>query len=128
MSKRVYVAGPWVDRAQAQYLANVIASKGHTITHPWWAYEGKGEEFETEEFMRTCAIKDVTGVTTADVVVVLNTAKSEGKATEQGIAIARGLPIVVITPGEKPTSNIFHHLSNYTHVKTIDEALEVIGE
>lgn len=128
MAKRVYVAGPWVDREAAQSLGNIVASKGHTITHAWWAYEGKGEALETEEFLRECAIKDVNGVSTADVVVVLNTAKSEGKATEQGIAIALRIPVVVLTPGTKPTSNIFHHLPSFKHVKTVEEALEAINE
>jgi len=128
MSKRVYLAGPWVDRDNAKNIASILTNKGHVITHPWWDYEGKGEEHETEKFMRDCAVKDVNGVSTADVVVVLNTAKSEGKATEQGIAIALRIPVVVITPGEKPSSNIFHHLPSYTHVKTVEEALEVISD
>lgn len=128
MSKRVYVAGPWVDRHNAAALGLDVENAGHTITHKWWHYDGEGEHLESEDFLRQCAENDVRGVRTADVVVVLNTAKSEGKASEQGLAIAYGIPVVVITPGEKPTSNIFHHLSNYTHVKTTQEALEAIGE
>lgn len=128
MSKRVYVAGPWVDRDKARDLGATLSARGHQITHPWWSYEGEGEHLESEEFLRSCAESDVRGVRTADVVVVLNTAKSEGKSAEQGMAIAYGIPVICITPGEKPTSNIFHHLPNYTHVKTVTEALEVVGE
>jgi nucleoside 2-deoxyribosyltransferase len=128
MSKRVYVAGPWVDRFNAANIADAVSVMGHTITHNWWAYEGEGEHTESLEFLRKCAEMDVEAVRTADVVVVLNTYKSEGKAAEQGIAIALGKPIIVITPGEKPSSNIFHYLPNYTHVTTVKEALEAIGE
>jgi nucleoside 2-deoxyribosyltransferase len=124
--KRVYVAGPWVDRHNAANIGDVLEQAGHTITHKWWAYEGKGEEFETEAFMQDCAEKDVDGVKHADKVVVLNTHKSEGKAVEQGLAIAYGVPIIVITPGEKPTSNIFHHLPCYTHVQTVQQMLEAL--
>lgn len=127
MSKRVYLAGPWVDRLIMPQLASRLEAAGHYVTHPWWQYEGAGESTESEEFLRKCAQLDVDGVSSADVVLVYNSAKSEGKATEQGIAIALGKPIVCLTPFEKVTSNIFHHLALYTHVTSMDEAMEVIG-
>ena len=128
MAKRVYVAGPWVDRKQAKDLAATLHAKGYDITHPWWAYEGEGEHLESEEFLRSCAEADVRGVRTADAVVVLNTHKSEGKAAEQGMAAVLGIPVICITPGEKPSANIFHHLPIYRHVKTTQEALEALSE
>lgn len=123
---RVYLAAPWIHREDAKNIANRLVQYGHVITHPWWDYEGEGEHLESEEFLLACAQSDVRGVRTADVVIVLNSAKSEGKSAEQGLAIAYGLPIICITPGDKPTSNIFHHLPNYTHVKTVEEALIAI--
>jgi len=125
---RIYLAGPWIARAEASRIASNLESLGYTITHPWWDYDGEGEDKEDLAFLRSCAEADVKGVETADAVVVYNTAKSEGKAVEQGIAIARGIPVICWTPFEKPSSNIFHYLPNYTHVKTFDEVLEAIGE
>ena len=128
MSKKIYLAGPWVHREKVAFIASSLEGEGHTMTHPWWSYEGKGEEFETEDFMRHCAVKDYRGVVDADVVVVYNSAKSEGKAVEQGIAIAHEKPIILWTPtDEKPSPNIFHHLHHYRHVKTYSEVLEAIN-
>lgn len=126
MSKRVYIAAPWIDRDAAKMLGQLVEQAGHIITHKWWGWEGEEEE-ATDAFKRECAILDVNGVASADVVLVYNSFKSEGKAAEQGIAIALGKPIVCFTPGEKPSSNIFHYLPCYTHVKTIEEALEAIS-
>jgi nucleoside 2-deoxyribosyltransferase len=128
MSKKIYLAGPWVDRDKMPQLAAQLEARGHRITHKWWEYEGTNQDDETKEFLQDCALKDVAGVVTSDVVLVYNSAKSEGKAVEQGIAIISGQPIIVLTPAEKPTSNIFHYLPQYTHVTNLDDAMEVIGE
>jgi nucleoside 2-deoxyribosyltransferase len=127
MSKRVYLAGPWIAREAMPKMAEQLEAAGHKITHKWWEYEGENQDEETDEFLRSCAEQDVAGVVTADVVIVYNTAKSEGKAVEQGIAIVVGHPIIVVTPYEKPSSNIFHYLPQYTHVKTFQEALEIVN-
>ena len=124
---KIYVAAPWVHREAAEGLAKILEINGYTVTHPWWKYEGEGEHKESNEMLTKFALADVEGVVTADYVVVLNTAKSEGKAVEQGIAITEGIPIICITPGEKPSSNIFHYLPCYVHVKSIDEALEYLN-
>jgi nucleoside 2-deoxyribosyltransferase len=124
---RIYLAAPWVSRDLAKEIAQGLENLGFAITHKWWKYEGESQDVEGPEFLQTCAAQDVAGVLTADVVLVLNTAKSEGKAVEQGLAIAWGKPIVVITPDIKPSSNIFHYLPCYTHVKTLEEAIGIIG-
>lgn len=71
------------------------------------------------------ALKDLQGVLKANLLIVLNTAKSEGKATEQGIAIADGKPIIAVGERGVVTSNIFHYLMNYRWVKTIEDAVEL---
>ena len=58
--------------------------------------------------------------------VVLNSAKSEGKATEQGIAIEMEMPIIAVGERGTVTSNIFHYLANYRFVPTIEEAVALI--
>jgi nucleoside 2-deoxyribosyltransferase len=125
---RIYVAGPWVDREQVIPIAKQLENIGHVITHEWWKYDGESQNNEPPSFLAQCAQADVDGVKTADVVIVYNSSKSEGKSVEQGIAIANNKPIVCITPGDiKPSSNIFHYLPNYQHVKSVEAALEVIG-
>ena len=126
MKNKIYLAAPWLDRELMPERAKVFEDAGFTITHKWWEYEGESQENESEEFLRECAASDFNGVTTADVLIAFNTAKSEGKATEQGIALASKVPIISINPPVKVTSNIFHHLPQYTHVNSIEEALEEV--
>jgi hypothetical protein len=63
--------------------------------------------------LRREAQHDWDDVKAADVLVVLNYEKSEGKATEQGLALAMGKKIIGVG---KPGNNIFHYLPHYTWV------------
>lgn len=119
---RVYLAAPWVDRVKASALATQIEEAGHTITHRWWDVEDTPGTYPSnvdDPYYEDCAIDDFQGVVTADVVVVLNSCKSEGKAAETGIAIALLKPVVVI--GVR--SHIFHYLPNVQMVESAEEAL-----
>ena len=120
---RIYVAAPWVHRDQARSLAALLKHHGHTITHEWWDIEG---EFDDASKMQACAIADLEGVYNADQVVLLDSAKSEGKAVEQGIAIACGIPILAIGTLGQHSQNVFHHLPDYQWVDSISAALEVL--
>lgn len=66
---------------------------------------------------------DMFDVIRADVVLVLNLAKSEGKAVEQGIALAREIPIIVVGLDR---FNVFQYLPQYTFVKTVEEAIQLL--
>ena len=123
---KVYLAGPWINRDKMPDIAKVLEANGHSITHKWWQYDGEGEQHENLEFLRKCAVDDYRGVENADVVLVYNSAKSEGKSVEQGIALALDKRIILWTPSEKPSSNIFHYMRHYKNVKTLDQALEII--
>lgn len=125
MLAKVYVAAPWQDRARANEIAIMLVSRGFQITHDWWMYEGE-EKDESHEFLQRCAELDVQGVKDADIVIVLNTQKSEGKAVEQGLAIGWKKPIICITEKGAPTSNIFYNLPCYTHVNDIDTAIAIM--
>jgi nucleoside 2-deoxyribosyltransferase len=126
---RIYIAAPWVDRELAIKLAERLEAKGHTITHKWWEFENKNEgqhlesylEAYSHDYLRSCAIDDVNGVKNADKVVLLDTKKSEGKAVEQGIAIALGIPIIAVGRIGSQSMNVFHHLDNYTWVNDATE-------
>lgn len=122
MSKpRVYLAGPWVEREKASEYATKLEASGFHITHKWWLYEGEDQDKEEPDFLENCANSDVKGVYTADVVIVINSVKSEGKAVETGLAIAKGIPICLIG---KKSINIFYNLSYIAKVDTLEEAIE----
>ena len=134
--KRIYVAAPWIARAEAKEFANVLHEIGYEITMNWWDYESeaRGLEKDTEnyaKFLHMCATKDLRGVRTADAVVLMNSSKSEGKAVEQGIAIALGIPIIAIGKLGEHSQNVFHYLPLYHWVANQKDALyklkEVLG-
>lgn len=123
ISVKIYLAAPWVERENMEVTARVFETAGHQITHKWWDVVGDEKD---SEFLRTCAIEDVQGVLQADVVVLINSAKSEGKAVEQGIAITAGIPIIAVGMLGEFSLNVFHYLDNYTWVSNVSEALQEI--
>jgi len=99
---------------------------GHTVSHRWWNKELHENGLSPQEQ----AERDIQGVKNAECLVVLNTAKSEGKAVEQGVAIAEEMPIVGIGTGvwnESLSNNVFHTLPNYIWVDDVEEALLVLA-
>lgn len=123
----IYIAAPWKDRGPIPWIASELEDRGHKITHKWWEYEGTDQTAESHEFLRECAIHDVEGVLNADVVLLINSSKSEGKAVEQGLAIAAGKTIIGV--GQNGESmNVFHHLDNYKWVEGIEAAYDAIEQ
>lgn len=120
---KLYLAAPWARREEAQRMSKVLEAAGHTITWKWWEHETSDHDVAQ---MEKDAIHDYRGVCNADVVVLLNLMTSEGKAVEQGIAIARGIPIVAM--GNHP-SNIFQNLKDcYTWVSSEADLLSALAE
>lgn len=115
---RLYIAAPWNNKDEARAAALLFEKAGHTITQKWWN-EPPGADLDCS------ARADWKGVTTANVVIVLNIAKSEGKAVEQGIALQAGIPIVGVR-GRKQL-NVFQHLTpEFTWLQTVEEAIEYL--
>ena len=123
---KIYIAAPWIHREDMPNVAKKLEDKGHTITKKWWevkeAKEGSGKDYE----LRTQAEDDVRGVRNADLVLVINSAKSEGKALEQGVAIALDKPIVIVGKRGEHSKNVFHYLPIYKWVDDLEGALNVI--
>jgi nucleoside 2-deoxyribosyltransferase len=128
---KIYCAAPWIHREAASTAASKLEAAGHTITHKWWVHEGGNDGYYDDAADREVRLKgnaqdDFNGAASADVLVLLSSAKSEGKATEQGVALAKGIPIVAVgTRGE--FSNIFHYLDAYKWVGSIEEAIEELN-
>lgn len=129
---RIYLAAPWVDKESARSASMQLEQDGHEISEKWWehpevvAYPQVAVGQALEELQQQAA-KDIMGVMSADVVVVLQTSKSEGKAVEQGIAIAMGVPIIVVSSsGER--GNLFHYLPEdlVKVVGTLGEAQDIM--
>lgn len=122
---RIYLAAPWTHRDTAREVARDLVGAGHSITTRWWEHrEVPGylsSSCPEEEFAELAeqAMLDLDGVAHADVFVLLNTGVSEGKAVEMGVAIASGVPIILV--GTR--SNLFHYTDVVEVVDGIDQLL-----
>src|SRR4051812_46832431 len=107
--KLVYIAAPWVDKALMDPIARKLETKGYVVTHKWWLTEDLGPKAEgghQDHELRAQAYADREGVLNAETLILINTSKSEGKAVEQGIALASGIPIIAIGKrGDGTSSN-----------------------
>lgn len=127
LNDNIYIAAPFRDREQMPAIATQLEDAGFHITHKWWLVDDVGHD--DEDHITTNAehaTKDIEGVLNADVVLLINTGKSEGKAIEQGVALAAGLPIVAVGKRGEHSSNLFHYLPDYKWVSTLDEAIECL--
>lgn len=126
MSTKIYLAAPWIDKDKMEEIALRFEAIDCVITHRWWNVENLEEVERTPKLMKQQARWDVDGVENADAVVLINSAKSEGKAVEQGIAIAKNIPIIAVGKRGEHSKNVFHYLPIYHWVKNIDEALTIM--
>lgn len=122
--KKVYLAGPWACKTAMKAIADVLRSNQIVLTSRWHdsdydsaVYEGSPHTMETE-----CQ-KDWNDINEADTLVYMNLVKSEGKATELGIALAKGLPIYVV--GGKQ-NNVFLHLPWINHRDSLTDVVQEI--
>lgn len=121
----IYIAAPWTHRDQAREAARQCDEAGHSITRPWWDCEAGDEETEK---LAELAWFDMLGVLQCDALIILNYAKSEGKAVETGLALGlklsdQGGPRIFLIG---PKSNIFHNMAFFEKYETLEEVLEVI--
>lgn len=124
---RIYLAAPWQDRGQMPALAADLEADGHRITERWWDAEANEEDrpYPTDDydpFFEDRAASDFIGVCRADVMVLMNSRKSEGKAVEMGIALAGNKPVFLI--GSR--TNLFHYLPGVYLVKNIDDVRRLL--
>jgi nucleoside 2-deoxyribosyltransferase len=126
----IYVAAPWICKADAQNFATQLEQAGHDITERWWehrevaSYPGRSLDDLAE--LRKQAERDLAGIDDADLVIVLQLTKSEGKAAETGYALAQEKPILVVSPNGE-YGNLFHTMEGVTMVRTTKEALAYVN-
>jgi hypothetical protein len=121
----LYIAAPWKHRAHAREVAQQYRDKGHQVVSRWHDEWGvKSDTGMTVAEKREEAEKDVADVRACQAMVVLNWEKSEGKAVEQGIALERRTPIIVVGA----ESNVFHNLPSVKLVDSFAESLGALAE
>lgn len=120
MSNSVYLAGPWQEQAALVEMGGKLQAAGYTVTSRWLdAGDVADDDPERETLLKQQAVNDIEDLLTSDAMIYVNSARSEGKATELGMAIATLKPIILIGAREH---NIFLHL-NMPAFPTIEEAI-----
>lgn len=132
---KVYIAAPWIKKADAFAAKGLFELAGIEVTSRWITREtpqevsdryNAGECNESDErHLIEEAINDVEDVVASDVFVILNLEKSEGKATEFGMAYSLGIPTILVGPR---TRNIFYYLPNVFRADTVEQAIAGILE
>lgn len=121
---RVYVAAPWVRKADAVAAAKKLRERGFEVTSHWFEHEGDPNDntgkSSPDEFIREQAKQDIYDVMIADALIVLNLEKSEGKAVETGIALAHGKQVFSVGP----RSNIFQTLGH--EMNSVEEVMDYL--
>ena len=120
-----YTAGPWKDRENVRKIADTLKENGWTVNSRWLEAEDVHEDDpHRTQYLYEQAVADLEDVFAADALIYVNSMKSEGKATELGVAIATLKPIIVI--GDRK-NNVFLNL-NIPAYPTIEAAVEWIKE
>lgn len=115
---RIYVASKFENTAEVRDAMSRLRDMGHEITHDWTQESAEGVAADAlDEFLTECAVKDMYGVKTADVVLLINHKNGQGMWTELGMAIAWEIPVFFVFPTRTPT-NVFTHING---VETYDE-------
>lgn len=123
---KVYIAGPWVRRPEVREAAKKLEAAGHEVTSRW-LYEHEGNPNDSsgllnpDSYIREQALDDVADVLRADVFIILNLQKSEGKAFEMGVAYMASKPIICV--GQR--FNIFCTFGRT--VDTIEDAIALLA-
>lgn len=118
----VYVAAPWIHREAAKKFRDDLVARGVEVTSRWLDHHGDSTD---PMILRREAQNDWEDVKRAEALVILNITKSEGKATEQGLALQMGKKIIGVG---KPRNNIFHHLPQYTWVDDIVGVINLLTD
>lgn len=105
---KIYVAAPWIHKETARAARDVLVEGGFEVTSRWLDIHTDVQENDPKkaDYLAEQAIHDVTDVNNADILILLNISKSEGKAVETGLALAWNKPVILV--GER--TNIFHWL------------------
>lgn len=101
--KTIYLASAFTERYWCRVVEPIVRQLGHRVVSQW--HELKEADGNNEEWAGICQ-EDIRA---SDLFILFVAGQSQGGCwTEMGIAIACGIPVVIV--GE--TNNIFQYLPN----------------
>jgi nucleoside 2-deoxyribosyltransferase len=126
MSKRIYIAGKWSDKENIRKCMDEVEQLGFSISHDWCTYESNATNTKSD-----MAQKDVEGVLSADIVVLLLTDPTyayRGTWSELGVCLGQSSTkkIYIVCPQENSQcrTNVFFHHPAIIHLKTWEEVIQ----
>ena len=96
---RIYVAGKFEEKEAVRAVQASCRAMGWKITHDWTHEVGLpagSTADEVQRFHARCALEDLRGAISADVVVVLLHPAGKGLWVELGAALAMGVPVIAV--------------------------------
>ena len=132
MSKHyVYVAAPWINKAEALEAQKKFEAAGHVVTSKWITKHTDVDDPDDPKHypeLERQAIEDIDDINHSDTFVILNLNKSEGKATELGYALAYNdlAGVLAIYLVGEPSINIFYHHPDVGQYKSVEEVIECL--
>lgn len=134
---KVYIATKFENQAQFNECAELLKLAGHTVAHDWTKESAAGRiGHELTHYLQKCAIADLSAAKHSDAFILIPTAaKQAGAFVEFGAALGSWNfgPVfrnIIIVDAFNPEfqSNIFYHLPDLIHVKTIKEAVQALSK
>lgn len=117
---RIYVAAPWKHRDDANVAAKQLRDANHVVISRW--LRDHADSTNHVQLQRE-AMNDLHDLSQCEGLIYLNLAKSEGKATELGFALAMQKRIILV--GERE-NNVFLHLPQIYQVPTVHDAIRLL--
>ncbi len=125
---RLYIASKYENQAEVRALMDLLARRGHTITHDWTTVTepaGLGP-WERRQFLGACAEKDFKGVAQADALIIINHPEGKGMLVEMGVALGLGIPVYLLYPDR--ATNVFNNLGAVAEYVAMDELAADLGD
>lgn len=143
MSSTLYVAGGWNYRQDIPAINDQLRAAGFNVISTWVEEENG---IHTPESDSVDAYRDLQQIAKADAVVSIMEKDGKypyrGSWVEIGFALGRGKRVIIVCPGEvKQTedenrneythysmTNVFFWYPQIEHAKTVEQAIEMLGD
>jgi nucleoside 2-deoxyribosyltransferase len=122
---RVYLAGPWACKAEVADAKQRMLAAGIQVVSGWTERENTPQEIEPARMQKQAAL-DMAEVFASNTLVLMGLAKSEGKATEMGMALALGKRVILVK--DDCVGNIFYNLTQVERVDTLESAISLLTD
>ena len=123
---KVYIASFYDTRKRLYPYRDALEAAGHSLTSRWLNQHAEEEAPQrTEQHRIARALQDLSDVRSSELLILdtFDITPRGGREFEMGIAIAYGIPVVLVGP----MRNVFHRLA-WRHFETWEETLDFLKD